>query len=428
MNINKIRIQNYKSIKDIEFDLKDVNLLVGANNAGKTNILEAINFFGEVLSGQSSSENFRKNKDMIGEDEPICLTLYSDKDSIYIYRIEVYDFDTIPHFLKLVGNTLTQTDYYKLKHNIKETNYLFGEVKNRLNFHKIYFSSINDYLGDTYLKIMNSVYYKHGHVGSEYCYYHSYYKDNFDEQNLLEFEEYISSLTPIIYKIDPGSIRTPYPLTGDKVVFSDASNLTSYLDIIRDSYPKIYEKIKSDIYKFTNEFIDIRFEYAEVDKMSSLKRQYPNSTFKKIGLADIHGHTYWASELSDGCLYILALLSIIYQPEPPKFILLEEPEKGIHPLKVKNFIDMIIEMAESRGVQVIITTHSTHVIDSFAEIPDSIFLLSKENGETKIKNLKADILNSTTKKSKKAAAQLEINNPDTLNEHWTVKLLDGVAK
>lgn len=52
MNINKIRIQNYKSIKDIEFDLKDVNLLVGPNNSGKTNILEAINFFGEVLSGQ----------------------------------------------------------------------------------------------------------------------------------------------------------------------------------------------------------------------------------------------------------------------------------------------------------------------------------------------------------------------------------------
>ena len=252
--------------------------------------------------------------------------------------------------------------------------------------------------------------------------------DNFDEKNLFEFENFISSLSPIIYKIDPDSIRTPYPLTGDKVIFSDASNLTSYLDIIRDSYPKIFEKIKSDLYQFTNEFIDIRFEYEEVDKGSPLKREYPNYTFKKIGLADVHGHTYWASELSEGCLYILALLSIIYQPEPPKLILLEEPEKGIHPLKIKSFMDMILEMANLRGIQVIITTHSTHVIDSFAEIPESIFLLSKENGETKVKNLKKDILNSTGKRSKKAA-QIEINNhPDSLSEHWTVKLLDGVAK
>ena len=96
--------------------------------------------------------------------------------------------------------------------------------------------------------------------------------------------------------------------------------------------------------------------------------------------------------------------------------------------KIKSFMDMILEMANLRGIQVIITTHSTHVIDSFAEIPESIFLLSKENGETKVKNLKKDILNSTGKRSKKAA-QLEINNhPDSLSEHWTVKLLDGVAK
>ena len=42
--INKIRIRNFKSIVDLTLDLGRVNVIIGANGCGKTNILEAITF------------------------------------------------------------------------------------------------------------------------------------------------------------------------------------------------------------------------------------------------------------------------------------------------------------------------------------------------------------------------------------------------
>lgn len=44
MKIVYVRIENWRSIKSVEFSPADVTVLVGSNNAGKTNILSAINF------------------------------------------------------------------------------------------------------------------------------------------------------------------------------------------------------------------------------------------------------------------------------------------------------------------------------------------------------------------------------------------------
>lgn len=45
MKISRIKIQNFRSIENTEFDLTDLNIFVGQNNCGKTNFFEAIEFF-----------------------------------------------------------------------------------------------------------------------------------------------------------------------------------------------------------------------------------------------------------------------------------------------------------------------------------------------------------------------------------------------
>ncbi len=44
MKITRVIIRNWRSVKDADFEPADMTILVGANNAGKTNILSAINF------------------------------------------------------------------------------------------------------------------------------------------------------------------------------------------------------------------------------------------------------------------------------------------------------------------------------------------------------------------------------------------------
>ena len=47
MKIRKIRIHNIRSIRDAEVELTDFSMLVGANNAGKSNFLLALRLFYE---------------------------------------------------------------------------------------------------------------------------------------------------------------------------------------------------------------------------------------------------------------------------------------------------------------------------------------------------------------------------------------------
>ena len=54
--IENIRISNYKSIKEMSFQPKRVNLFIGENGAGKSNILESLAIFSAATSNMLSNE------------------------------------------------------------------------------------------------------------------------------------------------------------------------------------------------------------------------------------------------------------------------------------------------------------------------------------------------------------------------------------
>lgn len=56
--IKEIRIKNYKSVNKLKLDLGRVNVFIGANGCGKSNILEAIGLGAMVLGGQNLSDAF----------------------------------------------------------------------------------------------------------------------------------------------------------------------------------------------------------------------------------------------------------------------------------------------------------------------------------------------------------------------------------
>ncbi|TAK41242.1 MAG: ATP-binding protein, partial [Saprospiraceae bacterium] len=150
-------------------------------------------------------------------------------------------------------------------------------------------------------------------------------------------------------------------------------------------------------------------------------------TFKRLGVQDKYGQIYWAGELSDGTLYFLALLAIIHQPYPPKLLMVEEPENGIHPRRIKEIIDYFFTIAEEKGIQVILTTHSTVVIDQFKDLPESIFVFDKKDQSTQIRNLLTDIIAEDKQKSKKLHVP-ELDLSGSLGDHWAAGLIGGVPR
>jgi AAA15 family ATPase/GTPase len=269
--------------------------------------------------------------------------------------------------------------------------------------------------------------------GSDLIDENGYYSESnegsiFDLRVSIPEFKYTNLDTAKIYKPDPNKLDKPGPVgRGDFTVAADVSNLIAFFDRIRDEYPATFAQIKADLAKCVPEFTEINFQ--NVESTDELVKQFGDKTFKRIGLTDGRQNTiYWADELSEGTLYFIALLCIINQPNPPKLLLLEEPEKGIHPRRIFEVIQFIFRLAEEKDVQVIMTTHSPIVVDMFKDMPESVFIFDKdEEGATHVKNLQRDIIEPETEKSR----ALNIEPPhylDSLGDAWTVGFLGGVPK
>ena len=102
------------------------------------------------------------------------------------------------------------------------------------------------------------------------------------------------------------------------------------------------------------------------------------------------GITVPANRLSDGTLRYLCLLAVLCHPNPPPLICIEEPELGLHPDILPGLADLLREASES--CQLIVTTHSDTLVDALTDTPESVVVCEKHDGQTQLNRLKKDEL------------------------------------
>jgi predicted ATPase len=73
-----------------------------------------------------------------------------------------------------------------------------------------------------------------------------------------------------------------------------------------------------------------------------------------------------ASQAAEGMLYILGYLALMYLPQPPRVLLIEEPENGIHPNRVGDIVRILRRLVERHPeTQIVMTSHSPYLVDAF---------------------------------------------------------------
>ena len=92
-----------------------------------------------------------------------------------------------------------------------------------------------------------------------------------------------------------------------------------------------------------------------------------------------------ARRLSDGTLRYLCLLAILLDLTPPPFIVIEEPELGLHPDMMPILRDLMVEA--SGRCQILTTTHSTTFVDAFTQYADSVLTCEMNDGASVISRL-----------------------------------------
>lgn len=154
----------------------------------------------------------------------------------------------------------------------------------------------------------------------------------------------------------------------------DGSNLGLVLNKLR-TYPEVKDQFISAL----NEL------YEGIRDFDVLVEGNTAQIFLREGNTSIP-----ATRLSDGTLRYLCLLAILLHPTPPPLICLEEPELGLHPDAIVA-VGKLIKEASTR-TQLIITTHSRVLIDTFQDSPEDVVVVSKQDGSTRMERLDADKL------------------------------------
>jgi predicted ATPase len=92
-----------------------------------------------------------------------------------------------------------------------------------------------------------------------------------------------------------------------------------------------------------------------------------------------------AHRLSDGTLRYLCLVAILLDPDPAPLVVIEEPELGLHPDVLPALRDLMV--AASEKTQLLVTTHSTQMVDAMTDHAGSVLVCEKKDGPTVVSRL-----------------------------------------
>jgi len=134
---------------------------------------------------------------------------------------------------------------------------------------------------------------------------------------------------------------------------SQANNLSSFLYYLKRNYPRHYERIEMYVKRVVPQFREF---YLEPDQGYISLRWYDTS---------LNDYALSASQFSDGSIRFIALATLLLQPKEtmPPIIIVDEPELGLHPYAIYQLADMVGEAAQH--AQIILATQSSSLLDRF---------------------------------------------------------------
>jgi len=159
----------------------------------------------------------------------------------------------------------------------------------------------------------------------------------------------------------------------------DAANLAPYLAWLHNKYPAEFQHIVDTIKlaaPFFGGFV-IRDPLPDKIELEWFEQNDPDTPHK-------------AHVLSDGTLRFICLTTLLMQPvyRLPDTVLIDEPELGLHPYAISLLADMLKQVAETK--QVIVSTQSVELLNAFE--PEDVIIVERENDDSTLKRLNKEEL------------------------------------
>ena len=337
MSLTSLRIKNFKSIVDVSFDLESpFAVFAGANGSGKSNLFEALEFVRDIIRGgamdavkkHNGYENIHSHKlrDTNAKKFFCKMELAFGADQ-FSYELEVKELNKAPSIFETMLKNGVEIGKKSIQGNI-----LIHGNKLELDYSK----------NETLLKLISK-----------------------EAAPLLNFLTSIER-----YQIDPIRAREADDYFAEDVLDKFASNLTTVLSVLeKDS-------------EIAEEIIDMMQMIVPGLEKISIEREKLNNKSVVVFKEDSTRKKFPAGLVSDGTIYALAMLVIIYSNKNG-IVMIEEPERGLNPKAIAEIVELFREKSDS--LNVFINTHSESVVRVLQ--PCELFLVDKVEGKTKINNV-----------------------------------------
>lgn len=370
MAIRSIRVSNFKSFNDLEVELGPFNVLIGANASGKSNFVQVFRFLRDIVDhglrnaismqgrieylrniGIGSSKNFSVR--VVSDIQVVEVAKAREREQYVALTANEASYEFAISFggskgaFEVAKDTLTLrlrcdlVEPQRQEQFERETRHLGpgditvcsvgGKIKVRSNLPKgavieegnlfWQFLDTEEKLPPGTLLVENPVYlYRFG----------------------LGFLRDVS-----VYDIDPKLPHKAIPIAGRMELEEDGSNLAIVLrSILEDEERRRkFLNLLKDALGFVDSVDVIRF--ADRSLLLGVRERYTGDAFLP------------ASLLSEGSIRVVTLITVLYFDDNPLMII-EEPERSIHPFLIARVVDMLKEASEKK--QIIVTTHNPEVV------------------------------------------------------------------
>lgn len=411
--LRKVVIKNFKSLHDCEIDIGKLNVVVGSNASGKSNLVEAFRLLKKIYVDKDPFPflewwGYNNVVWQRKEELPLIIGLLFDIEGYDIYfetnftgtggKFQIFkevldirgyvkfekedEWITVKHNENFIENIIEKPNEYDILQS--DINILKKEKRQLIKERKIRADLEQKLFG----KFKTKVLYPRGEKRSKILFWWSPLPIESSQKDkklkripvlcpvIDEFQFPLYNIATdlilstigellILYPLNIRLMKSPQPFRREETIKEDGTNIASVYHTIYLKEGKIPEEIYNPLTMVFPK-IDVRPHITD-DGRVMIK-------FFEDGLELLPPNT------SDGFYKILTVLIAIYLKPP--LLIIDEIENSLHP----STLELILDTIKIGDTQTIITTHSPIVVD-MTEL-SNIILVEKEQGESKFKRIK----------------------------------------
>jgi predicted ATPase len=335
--LEKLTVKNFKSIREQTLHLGTLNVFIGGNGSGKSNLVEVFRFLREIVNQNLAAYTLQKG----GADTLLYFGRRKSPDMQFRLHFSEGPETSNTYSVMLTG---TNDDALVIGEEAAES-YSHDKLHTRSGHQTIAAQERESQLRES------------DHVSAR--------------QVLHDLEGYR------VYHFhdtsDHAAVKGASDLHDNQYLRPQAENLAAFLYWLQQKRPDHMANIRDTVRQIAPFFDDFRLRPSRLNE-SKIRLEW-----KEIG-SDAY---FNASSLSDGTLRFICLATLLLQPELPTMVLLDEPELGLHPAAI-NVLASLLTSAAAR-TQVMIATQSVTLVNQFE--PNDVWTVDREDRQSVFRHL-----------------------------------------